>query len=114
MKKYYIFLAFVCLTKFSIAQLTVGASATNGNVCLGNSSTLTAIASPVGYTVTAISNNPATPPGLDILAENGAIGATPLSVGNLDDGRWDNISLPFTFRFYGNIFNSVNISTNGW
>ncbi|HMK05482.1 MAG TPA: T9SS type A sorting domain-containing protein, partial [Ferruginibacter sp.] len=38
----------------------------------------------------------------------------PVSTGTLDDGRWDNIVLPFSFRFYGNIFNAVNISTNGW
>ena len=114
MKKYYLILAYLCSFNFSYSQLTVNANATNGNVCLGNSSTLSAVATPIGYTVTAITTGPSATPGSNVLAENGALGSFPLSSGNLDDGRWDNISLPFSFRFFGNVFNSVNISTNGW
>jgi hypothetical protein len=113
MKKYFFFLAFLCVSKFSNAQLTVTTSSTNGTVCLGNSSTLTATATPVGYTMTAITTSALAPQGINVLAEMGAA-TVPLSFGSLDDGRWDNISIPFSFRFYGTIFNAVNISTNGW
>ena len=107
-------MAILCLAKISYPQFTVTPTASNNNVCLGNSATLSAIATPVGYTVTTIPTNASPAAGTDMLAEFGAIGATPLSIGNLDDGRWDNITLPFSFRAYGTIFNSLNICTNGW
>ncbi|MEJ7626329.1 MAG: hypothetical protein WKF35_05670 [Ferruginibacter sp.] len=114
MKKFYIALILVSHSFFASAQFTVSVAATNNTVCMGRTSTLTATPAPIGYTATAITTNPAITQGIDVLAQSGALVSTPLSTGNLDDGRWDNIILPFTFRFYGNIFNSVNISTNGW
>ena len=113
MKRILLILTFSCYAFISNAQLTVVASAANPSICLGNSTTLTASATPVGYTVTAITNNSAPLQGINMLADNG-VAATPLTVGTLDDGRWDNITLPFTFTFFGNNFNAVNVSTNGW
>ena len=63
--------------------------------------------------MTGIANNPQPLQGINYLA-NAGVAVTPLTVGTLDDGRWDNITLPFTFTFYGNTYNSINISTNGW
>ena len=113
MKRILLILTFSCYAFISNAQLTVVASAATPSICLGNSTTLTASATPVGYTVTAITNNSAPLQGINMLADNG-VAATPLTIGNLDDGRWDNITLPFTFTFFGNTFNAVNVSTNGW
>ena len=113
MKKTLLVLTISCYALISNAQLTVVASAATPSICLGNSTTLTASATPVGYTVTAIANGSAGLPGSNMLADNG-VASTPLTVGTLDDGRWENISLPFTFTFYGNTFNAVTVSTNGW
>lgn len=106
----------LCLANFCFAQLTVTTNPASANICGGNSTSITASATPVSYTVSAIANNPYDPTlfATTILVDQLNSIIEPLSTGTLDDGRWDNITLPFTFRFYGNTFNSVNISTNGW
>ena len=99
----------------SFSQLTVTATSANSTICLGDSTVLSASAFPVSYTVTSITNDPVPSPGFQstFLVDAGSIQTT-LSAGTLDDGRWDNINLPFTFRYFGNDYNSINISTNGW
>lgn len=122
MKKLFLAAAVLCCVYRANAQLTVTTNPSSATICAGNSVSLTASATPVSYTTTAIANNPYDPTlfaGNLLVDQLGVYnGGTPyiepVSFGNLDDGRWDNISLPFTFRFYGNTFNSVNISTNGW
>ncbi len=122
MKKCYLLPVMLCLTNFCFAQLTVTTNPASATICAGNSTSITASATPVGYTAAAITNNPYDPTLFvtSILVDqlgtyNGGVPyIEPLSFGTLDDGRWDNITLPFTFRFYGNTFNSLNISTNGW
>ena len=103
------------LTHRFFQQLTVTATAANSTICLGDSTTISASALPVSYSLTAIANDPIPSPGFQstFLADAGTI-QTPLTSGTLDDGRWDNIDLPFTFRYFGNDYNSINISTNGW
>jgi len=112
-KFYYIVLVFFIVQNPVFAQLTVTATAANPTICLGNGTSLSATATPVSYTMTSIANNPEPLAGINLLADAG-VAITPLSTGTLDDGRWDNITLPFTFTYYGNTYNSVNISTNGW
>ena len=122
MKKLCLILAMVCLAGMSFAQLTVTTNPASATICSGNSVSITASATPVSYTTSAITNNPYDPTffATNILVDQlgtyngGTPYLEPLSFGNYDDGRWDNITLPFTFRFYGNTFNAVNISTNGW
>jgi hypothetical protein len=113
MKKLYTLLAAICLYNFCLAQLTVTSFANNSTVCSGNSTTITASATPVTYAVTAIPNALIADYGINILADAG-VAVTSFSVGNLNDCRWDNIPLPFTFTYYGNSYTSVNISSNGW
>lgn len=113
MKKLYTLLAVLFIAAPAFPQLTVTATAVTPTICLGNSTNITASATPLTYTVTSIPNASIPLDGLNILADGGTA-IVPLSTGSLDDGRWDNITLPFTFRFYGNTFNSINISTNGW
>lgn len=97
------------------SQLTVTATANNSTICLGDSTTISASAFPVSYTINAIGNDPIPSPGFQsIFLVNAGTIQTTLSSGTLDDGRWDNINLPFTFRYFGNDYNSINISTNGW
>ena len=113
MKKIYLLLAVACIYNFCSAQLTVTAFANNSTVCSGNSTLITASATPIGYTVSAIPNNLIADYGVDILA-NAGVAVTPFTVGNLNDCRWDNIPIPFSFNYYGNSYTTVNISSNGW
>ncbi len=113
MKKIYFFLASIYLFNFCSAQLTVTGFANNSTVCSGNSTLITASATPVSYAVAAIPNNLIADYGINILAEAG-VAVTSFTVGNLNDCRWDNISIPFTFQYYGNPYSTVNISSNGW
>lgn len=116
MKNSYLSIVLIIFFLNSSAQLTVTTNPASTSVCSGNSTSITASATPVGYTVSAIANNPFDPTlfATDILVDQLNSIIVPVSTGNLDDGRWDNITLPFSFRFYGNVFNSINISTNGW
>jgi hypothetical protein len=113
MKKLYFLLASICLFSICSAQLTVNGFANNPTVCSGSSTLITATATPVGYAVTAIPNSLIADYGINILADAGTA-VTSFSVGNLNDCRWDNIPIPFTFTYYGNPYTSVNISSNGW
>lgn len=122
MKKRYLLPAMLCLANYCFAQLTVTTNPVSATICAGNSVSITATATPISYTASAITNNPYDPTlfATNLLVDQlgiyngGSPFIEPLSFGTLDDGRWDNITLPFTFRFYGNTFNAVNISTNGW
>jgi len=115
-------MALLCCTNLCFAQLTVTTNPASATICAGNSVSITASATPVSYTVAAIANNAYDPTlfATSILVDQlgtyngGNPYIEPVSTGTLDDGRWDNIALPFSFRFYGNILNAVNISTNGW
>lgn len=98
----------------ALAQLTVNAFANTPTICAGNSTSITATASPVAYTITAIPNTILPNLGTNVLAEAGVF-VTPASAGTtLDDCRWDNINLPFSFRFFGSVFSTISISSNGW
>jgi hypothetical protein len=114
MKKIYLSLAMISLSYFCFSQLTVTGFANNSTVCSGNSTLITASATPLTYTVSAITNNLIADYGINILADAGTV-MTSYSAGvNLNDCRWDNISIPFTFTYYGNPYSTVNISSNGW
>ena len=113
MKKLYLILALSCFSKYAHPQLTVTATPVTPTICVGNSTSISAAATPVGYSMSAIAYNPQSLQGINYLALNGTdMGG--LTYGNLDDGRWENISLPFTLRFYGTDYNAITVSTNGW
>lgn len=125
MKKLYFF---TCIALLYAAQihsqaLSVTATPVTSTICANNSTGITANPSPVGYSLSSITYAPYASPGpgaTTILADAGAAPSTAptapiLAAPNyLDDGRWDNISLPFTFNYYGVDYSSVTISTNGW
>lgn len=116
MKNFTLLLIMLCIINFSFAQLTVTTNPASANICASNSVSITASATPVSYTVSSMANNPFDPTlfSTTILVDQINSIIVPVSTGTLDDGRWDNITLPFSFLFYGNTFNAVNISTNGW
>jgi hypothetical protein len=115
MRKIYLFTALLlCSALSGMAQLTVSAFANNSTVCAGGGTLITASATPVGYTVSSVANSLSFNPGTDLLADAG-VAVVPTSAGStLDDCRWDNISLPFSFRFYGNVYSTIHVSSNGW
>ncbi len=115
MNKIYLVLPVFLLTMLhSQAQLTVSAFANTPTICVGNSTQITASATPVGYTISTIPLDMSFNPGLNLLADAG-VAVTPTSSGStLDDCRWDNIALPFNFRFFGNLYSSIHICSNGW
>ncbi len=114
MYKIYLFVILAIFSYVGKAQLTVTTFANNSTVCSGGSTLITASAVPVGYTITSVPLDMSFNPGLDLLADAG-VEVTPKSAGsNLDDCRWDNISLPFSFRFYGNVYSTIHVSSNGW
>ncbi len=119
MKKFTLLLGVALLYTCSVFSqaLTVTATPVNSTVCAGNSTAITANTTPVGYALSAISYNQIPSPGpgaTNYLADAGVALVTPTQGVNLDDCRWDNISLPFTFNFYGVDYTSINISSNGW
>jgi Secretion system C-terminal sorting domain len=123
MKKIFTLGASLLLVFYSFCQLTVTTNPSSSTICSGNSVSITASATPVSYTSSTITFNPYDPTlyTTNVLVDDNTgtytgmpNNFTALSTGNLDDGRWDNIALPFSFRFYGNIFNSIHITTNGW
>jgi hypothetical protein len=80
----------------------------------GNSSVEASGSVPGSYSVTTISYSPVPTPstGVTVLANNGTA-QTPLTAGDLDNGSWNNIPLPFGFNFYGTTYTNIAISTNG-
>lgn len=116
MKIFTLLLLLLCVINSGYGQLTVTTNPASATICSGNAVSITASANPVSYTSTSIPNNPYDPTlyATTILVDQINAIIEPVSFGTLDDGRWDNITIPFTFRFYGNTFNAVNISTNGW
>jgi hypothetical protein len=115
MNKIYLILPVFLLTMLhSQAQLTVSAFANTPTICAGSSTQITASATPVGYVISTIPLDMSFNLGLNVLADAG-VALTPVSSGGtLDDCRWDNIPLPFNFRFFGNLFSNIHISSNGW
>ncbi|MEP6676189.1 MAG: hypothetical protein ABJA78_13590 [Ferruginibacter sp.] len=118
MKKLYFLtgMALIYASNIFAQAYTVTATPVNSTICSNNSTDITANASPVGYSLTAIPINLVPSPGpgaTTILGDAGVIG-TPITSGNLNDGRWDNVPLPFTFNYYGVDYSVINICTNGW
>ncbi len=116
MKQIKLILAFLCVAVFSVstfaqapacpsidAQVATGPST---NVCLGQCATLVASLTPINqtntYVVTSIPyySYPYT-------------GGT-LAVNNVDDGFGPVITLPFNFCYWGNSYNQLVVSSNGY
>jgi|GEM_PF-1392682 len=117
MKKFYLLLLLVPVIFFPstiFAQLTVTAAADNATICLGSSTGISASATPLSYTIASIAHNPIPSPETDFLVFDGTA-QVPQSYGvNMDEAIWNNLALPFAFRYYGVSYNAIQVSTNGW
>jgi hypothetical protein len=115
MKKLYFLSALICFFSICSAQLTVTGFANNPTVCSGSSTLITATASPVGYSVSTIPTSLLGISYTNVLADAINSNFTTRSAGiNYNDCRWDGISIPFAFTYYGSPVSTVNVSSNGW
>ncbi len=85
-------------------------TATPAVVCSGGSTTLNSGLSSVNFASLSISHDPI--PANSTLVNAGQL-LSPLTSGNLDDGGWGNIPIGFSFNFFGTLYSSCNIGTNG-
>lgn len=111
-----------CNANSSVAVLVnslptlLSVSASPSVICSGASSSLQAIGTMTNvYIVSSISYStiPTPTTGVTTLCNLGTA-ITTLSSGTLDDGGWNNLSIPFSFNFFGTAYNSFAISTNGF
>lgn len=91
-------------------------TATPPSVCSGASSQLNAVAGVnENYTVSPITYGVVATPGAGVTTlANVGVATTALTSGTLDDGGWNNQTIPFTFNFYGTNYTSFAVSTNGF
>ncbi|GAA4331584.1 hypothetical protein GCM10023184_23630 [Flaviaesturariibacter amylovorans] len=96
--------------------LALTATATPATICSGASSQLLASVgnSVRTYSVASIPSAPVAATGTPTVLANNGTAVVAVTAGDLEDGRWENIALPFTFNFYGTDYSSINISTNGY
>lgn len=95
---------------------TVTATVSPTTVCEGSPINFSASASTADttYSVSAIPYSKVLPTGATtILSATGVNNSTGNFTGNMDDGYWSGISLPFTFNYFGSNYTSLAISTNG-
>jgi hypothetical protein len=89
-------------------------------VCAGNPAVLASNLSSSGFTSSTTTYSYSTAPGnATLLIDNGAaVPANPYTSTNtsyplFDDAGWGNIAIPFTYNFFGENYNALNIGTNG-
>lgn len=111
-----------CVNTQTVA-ITVGESpslsavtATPPSVCSGGSSQLNAsAATTTAYTVSSITYALVPTPGTGVTTlANAGVAVTTLASGNLDDGGWQNLAIPFNFMYFGTAYSSFAVSTNGF
>jgi hypothetical protein len=101
-------------------------TATPSEVCVGETSALVSNTPSGTFSVASIpfapatlpssqsvNNIPAPPVGTYTTLSIGGAATTPLSGGGLDDGGWGGIPIGFDYNFFGSIFSSLGVGTNG-
>ncbi len=100
----------------SFAFPAFNAVATPATMCLGASTVLSSGVSSANFSVNSIAYGAMAVPGSGVttLCEAGANVTTPSTVSiSLDDQIWGSQPIGFSFNFFGNTYNTVNISSNG-
>jgi hypothetical protein len=98
------------------APVISSVSATPSSFCSIGNSQLNAVASiNDNYSVSSIPYSLVPTPGTGVTTlANTGVATTTLTSGTLDDGGWNNQTIPFTFNFYGTNYTSFSVSTNGF
>ncbi len=100
----------------NIGPSLLSISATPSTICSGASSSLQISAALTSsYSVNSIAYSAISTPstGVTTLCNVGAT-LVALASGNLDDGGWSNLPMPFNFAFMGGVYNTFAVSTNGF
>lgn len=106
--------AFISVGVYPLPTATVTTSA-NG-VCPGTSATINSGLSAGNFTATCITAPTALstiPSNGVVLCENGAAVAGTGNVSGIDDGYWNAKPIGFNFNFFGTIYTTLNIASNG-
>jgi hypothetical protein len=83
-------------------------------VCIGGSTTLNSNVTTSAFGVKCVPFGFRTAPaGATFLANNGVRNGSYGGDASLDDGGWDGVPIGFDFNYFGNVFTSVNVGTNG-
>ncbi|MEI6488924.1 MAG: GEVED domain-containing protein, partial [Bacteroidota bacterium] len=91
----------------------VNAHATPTAICTGSTSQITSGLSAANFSVTSIPFAPLTAPGNATVLANAGVATPALTSGSLDDGYWSNIPIGFNYNYFGTVYNTVQIGTNG-
>jgi hypothetical protein len=91
---------------------TATLSAPNG-VCPGTAAVINSGLTSGNFTATCTPyvNTPA--PSSATYLVNGGVATVTQASGTLDDGGWSGIPVGFNFNFFGTVFNTINVGTNG-
>lgn len=91
---------------------SVTPTAVSDTVCVGDSTLIQSGVTQGNFSVACITENLRVPSSPTILATGGAA-VVPLTGGSLDDGGWGGIPLGFSFNYFGNIYSTIAVGTNG-
>ena len=101
-------------------------TSTSSEICQGQTTTLQANTPSGTFSVESIifapaslpasqslNNIPSPPIGTYTTLSTGGAATTTLSGGNLDDGGWGGIPIGFSYNYFGSLFSSLGVGTNG-
>ncbi len=106
--------AFISVGVYPLPTATV--TTTASGVCPGTSATIDSGLSAGNFTATCITAPTALstiPSNGVVLCENGVAVAGTGNVSGIDDGYWNAKPIGFNFNFFGTIYTTLNIATNG-
>ena len=92
---------------------TATVTTTAQGVCPGTSATINSGLTSGNFSSVSITSAPRVAPSNAITLVSGGVVAVPQTSGTLDDGGWSSIPVGFNFNFFGTIYTSINVGTNG-
>ena len=92
---------------------TGGAATANNRVCLGTGVTVSSGLSAGNFSSAATTHAARTAPASATVLVTAGAAVVAQKSGTLDDGGWNSLPIGFHFNFFGTIYDSVNIGTNG-
>jgi hypothetical protein len=98
------------LSRFDFPDVDVDAQF--DSVCLGNTSVLSALVDTSTFSVASLGYSPQSFVTPTFLVQN-SVAIVAQNQPSLDDGAWWNIPLGFSYDFFGNVYTTCHVSTNG-
>jgi len=110
---------FTCSSAVSVSVYSFPAvtpTATPSSFCNGSNttSTLASGVSATNFSVSSIAYAPIAVPGSGVTTlATGGVATPALTSGSLDDGYWSGQPIGFNFNYFGTVYNTMSIGTNG-